>query len=161
MKLFDYEAQSQLIIYLFEQIYNRNLKVNMEPQVLAFLCDLYRQKLNESEELKQIFGSHLCEIYAQIQRFKFPDLMQANHFYSSILLLISLHARTQFDLVLLKNTAQKLFDEINILVRDFIQLMELRNKNQNLNEQNFHETFPLEILKMHIVETSRCLKTAK
>lgn len=131
----------------------------MQPQILAFLCDIYRQKFDESKQSEEIFEKNLPNFYSHLQLFNYPILHEATQFYLSAVLLIRLQITKNLDLPLLKSVGQEFFNKINSLVVDYIHLMELSKKAKNSSQQGLHEIFPLEILKMHIVETGRLLKS--
>lgn len=144
LNLFDFTEQYLLIKRLFKQVADGEIKVMFEPQVLAWIIDLYRQRIALENPEAQIFRNELTFFYADISKVHYKEVKLCFQYLISVALLVQLHASINFDKTILKAAKAKVLDEIYTQVNDFRTLEKLRGKD---DEQPFeHMEFLLFIL---------------
>jgi hypothetical protein len=123
--MFDYTGQYLLIRMLFKRVADGDIKVKLEPQVLAWLIDLYRQSLTSNA---RVFRDELTYFYMDISKVNYREVELCFQYFIAIALLFKLHANIGFDRVLLKAAKEKVLDPINDQVSDFRSLQQLEER---------------------------------
>lgn len=91
----------------------QQIKIEMEPQVLAWLIDIYRKKLHE-KYCCEIFFNEIAHFFGQIILIKYEDMIYSLQFYVSALLLVGDQAMSNKNLKLLKVLKITLLNKIQV-----------------------------------------------
>jgi hypothetical protein len=151
LTLFDHTGRYLLIRHLFKRVADADIKVTHEPQVLAWLIDLYRNFLAIDEA--KIFRDELNYFYSDIMRVNYREVELCFQYFIAISLLVQFHATMDFDRSLLKMAKERVLDPIFTQVSDF-RALELMKEDETSKFE--HLEFLLFTLShsMRVIDTS-------
>ncbi|MFH4979946.1 hypothetical protein AB6A40_006655 [Gnathostoma spinigerum] len=130
---FDHLAQLLVIKRLIWQIKHNVVRYNLESQVLAWLVDLYRRRLDQSE----VFQKELGFMWGLLSEFHYESLQQSSHFHAAVLVLARYQALKRMNKSLLEEVVKSILLPFKAQLADWAQLEEISSKNDRtkLDEQ--------------------------
>ncbi|KAI3409950.1 hypothetical protein GPALN_006320 [Globodera pallida] len=143
LKRFEPVAQFLLLSRLFQLLLLRAIPLSnpeYEPQLLAWLVDIYRTKCYAREEqddegssaasIAELFQAQLCHFYSQIREIVFDDPLASVNFYTSVCLLLTAHALHRQRLTLLRNVGPSWVCRVREQLRDWRSMDEANKRLQ-------------------------------
>uniref|UniRef100_A0A914HBJ7 Uncharacterized protein n=1 Tax=Globodera rostochiensis TaxID=31243 RepID=A0A914HBJ7_GLORO len=160
LKRFEPVAQFLLLSRLFQLLFLRAIPLSnpeYEPQLLAWLVDIYRTKCYAREEqdegssaaiIAELFQAQLCHFYSQIREIVFDDPLASVNFYTSVCLLLTAHALHRHRLTLLRNVGPSWVCRIREQLRDWRSMDEankiLQQQQQRRSQNNGDDDMAIE-----------------
>lgn len=126
--LFDFTGRYLLVRHLFKRVANNEIKVSFEPQVLAWIIDLYRKFLACDEA--QLFRDELTFFYNDISKVHYEEVELCFQYLISVTLLAQFQASINFNVPLLRAAKEKVLDPIYVQVDDFRTLTSLKEDDE-------------------------------
>lgn len=128
LDLFEFTGSYLLIKQLFKRVSDGEIKVTYEPQVLAWLIDLYRHFLAFDEA--SIFRDELTFFYKDISKVNYREVELCFQYFIAVALLVQFQATKGFNKELLRVARDKVLDPIYAQVSDFRTLEQLENEQK-------------------------------
>ncbi|KAI1704833.1 respiratory-chain NADH dehydrogenase, 30 kd subunit domain-containing protein [Ditylenchus destructor] len=133
LSCFDSNAQCMIIRRLFQMVSKQKVAVRMEPQVLALIVDMYRQKLDPHNAITEVFQAQLSQFYEQIASVRYDDMSSSVHFYTASTLLVEVHALYSFNVDVVRKGKQMLLEKFQTQLAEYSHLKSMMLKQTATN----------------------------
>uniref|UniRef100_A0AC35FVP9 Glomulin n=1 Tax=Panagrolaimus sp. PS1159 TaxID=55785 RepID=A0AC35FVP9_9BILA len=151
-------AQYLLIRELCNLIYSEELSITFVPHTIASLIDFYRNSLRHGIDEYKVFRDEIGCFYGQISGMSFPNLDLAYMFYSSVCILIQVHALYKFNETAAKTAKQQVLESLKNQVNEYEILKQLESKIEGI-PKHFTSDVPnrVDLIKFEISEAEQRL----
>lgn len=151
LNLFDFVGRYLLIRHLFKRVADNEIKVSFEPQVLAWIVDLYRRYLACDEA--QIFRNELTFFYNDISKVHYKEVELSYQYYVAVALLAQFQTSIKFNKSLLKAVNETVLDPIYTQMDDFRTLQDVEaEKFENMDFLLFNLNYSRQVVKKALHE---------
>lgn len=140
-------AQYLVVRRLFCLVASRDISVQREPQVLAWLIDQYRWRVSSREPTFDVFRRELNFFYGDLVDLRYENISMGYPFYVAVCNLIRSHALARFDLPLLRTVRAKILDGFRDQLKGFQHLKKIEDG------QNFGELEVLDFVIFSVTDT--------
>ncbi|KAI1708291.1 respiratory-chain NADH dehydrogenase, 30 kd subunit domain-containing protein [Ditylenchus destructor] len=141
LSCFDSKAQCMIIRRLFQMVSKQKVNVRMEPQVLALIIDMYRQKLDPHNPISEVFQTQLSQFYEQVASVSYEDMSSSVHFYTAATLLVEVHALYSFNVDVVRKGKQMLLEKFQTQLAEYSHLKSMMLKQTVTNGNSSTSSF--------------------
>jgi hypothetical protein len=151
-------AQYLLIRELCNLVYTEELSLSFIPHTIASLIDLYRNSLRHGIDEYKVFRDEIGCFYGQISNMSFPNLDLAYMFYSSVCILVQVHALFKFNEKAARAAKKEVLGSLRNQVNEYEILKQLESKRDGI-PKHFTTDVPnrVDLIKFEINEAEQRL----